>query len=879
MFASNYEDAKPPSTVTSGLQQMTSATDDLLVWTQQLLKDAKPPDVVAKAGSAFADMLRGNEPSPGEISTEVVDGAKSGDPSSPLVKPKAKPKSRWLMVQANHRSTIKTMHQAKKLRQNTLRKAIKQVCQMKKVERQIRSSLTGESLKESSDSEASGSEDWSANEHESDEDWTADAPPKNEAKPDAELAEAFKRCAGGNKELNVTQCLFALQLLGHWRPDKDLVEEVFLAMSLTSFVPFLKFGAFVDAYEKKLRESMKSRFMVADTDRSGKISAPEISALLRRQSIVPVPGVVEGLMQDALDKVGRKYHSGVEINFDEFSLMQELMRGRAGFSSKEAEKLLLVFARYDRDRDGKISHAELMAALSWVGSTTDPKVVEGLVNQVDPDASGYLSDYDFLLIMQKVKQIQIKHLTSVFGEMDKDNSGTTDADELEAIFEAMGHTCASPELIAEVMATCGLSEKDELLFEEVYTIMEEARNTEGYLQSELQELTNVFKLYDFEESAELGPVDIYKSMQHMGYPISIEDAVEAFEEFDFDKGGRLDFHEFVKLTSRHRNAEMQSVRNAFRDRNEHFDGQVPLSVLHSILSSLGYLNERWEDLYTGFYEQAYEQACKDSDSKDNAMNSEEVVQVGLWVLVRLVFQFRSERAAKVVDSTFFTVGELAVIRKGYRKHEIKRGRGVPMDHVPALLEELHPKCRHKDEYVDFLLHATELERADDQGNLDHRECLQMIRQAHDQIARDRLDKERQAIQNVKFSDEELREFRRIFRTFDHQADTPGEISLATFAEWISGLVSFEPDVDADRCSEDFSKSVLEPELGLYLASCMEGGNRLDFAEFLLSMRKLWDEDWHGISSSMERAVEMAAEEAKRQQFFSKRACALLRPLQ
>ena len=48
-----------------------------------------------------------------------------------------------------------------------------------------------------------------------------------------------------------------------------------------------------------------------------------------------------------------------------------------------------------------------------------------------------------------------------FGELPEEKK-----EELVQIFEAMGHTCASPELIAEVTATCGLSDREELLFED-----------------------------------------------------------------------------------------------------------------------------------------------------------------------------------------------------------------------------------------------------------------------------------------------------------------------------------------------------------------------------------------------------------------------------
>jgi len=273
-------------------------------------------------------------------------------------------------------------------------------------------------------------------------------------------------------------------------------------------------------------------------------------------------------------------------------------------------------------------------------------------------------------------------------------------------------------------------------------------------------------------------------------------------------------------------------------RREHFDGKVPFSTLRTVLNSLAYVET--DHLYSDFVQQH----CKGMQGD----------QLGLWELVRLIFQFRTERGAFAAEKTFFTDAQLANIRKRFRKYEKKRNHGVPLDSLPLLLEDLHPPCRRKEHMIKSLLPeaglcATDSQRWQvwkvcncDDGLVQLKDCVQLIRQAYDQVDRSRLEKARLAMKKVKFTDQEVREFRRIFHTFDR--DETGDVAVTTFSDWMSEIILVE-----------MTQLQFEVSLTYTLRNVVEAGTRhLDFAEFLHAMRVLLDEDWNKINEYITSSV-------------------------
>jgi len=248
-----------------------------------------------------------------------------------------------------------------------------------------------------------------------------------------------------------------------------------------------------------------------------------------------------------------------------------------------------------------------------------------------------------------------------------------------------------------------------------------------------------------------------------------------------------------------------------------------MGELKNILDKLGYVNAEYQ----------IEQFAK----RRRLFMDKRARQVGLWELLLLVNEFRTEGASKALANNFFTDTQLNEIRKRFRKHELRHRDGVPPDRVPSLLEDLHPPWRHRISSLDTLLKDVSKD-----VNLEYSRCLQLLRQAHDKVNRERYEKETAAIHNTHFSDAEVKEFRRIFQTFD--MTELGELEFETFAEWTSGIVCVDLPLSGLQKSRE---------------ERLNGDADLDFAEFLLAMRKLLDEDWMKINTSIARAATETAQ--------------------
>lgn len=110
----------------------------------------------------------------------------------------------------------------------------------------------------------------------------------------------------------------------------------------------------------------------------------------------------------------------------------------------------LAFALFDRDKDGSIDELELSAALAQLGNPVDDDVVRAYLGRVDHDRSGVLSRPQFIeLLGMKPPEPDVLR---AFRAFDLDGDGYVQADELSAMFGAVGieDSATVQELVAEL---------------------------------------------------------------------------------------------------------------------------------------------------------------------------------------------------------------------------------------------------------------------------------------------------------------------------------------------------------------------------------------------------------------------------------------------
>jgi len=381
---------------------------------------------------------------------------------------------------------------------------------------------------------------------------------------------------------------------------------------------------------------------------------------------------------------------------------------------------------------------------------------------------------------------------------------------------------ARPEAIAECRVRCGLQDKEELLFEDLYALLEEFRSSEGFTRAEHADVNAMFDKFDSDSSGGIGGIELSSALRWLGHPASMEEVQDILHEYDLDESGQLDRHEFVKLVARFREHEIKNVRRIFKQFDVNNNGLLTVNELRPVLLQLGYMPGS-EEL------------------------AEIVVSVGdkelkLWDFADLIKGFRDKVVLKVREHLGFSDFELKRIKKGFHKYDPKSTGFISNKQLANLLAELFPganECISTHKKLRELL--AEVDENGD-GMLDWMDYIHMMRVIDDRTLAVNLTKEQEAIQSSKFSREEIKEFRHVFAMFD--TDASGDLSEDEFMKLIMGIVPMHGDRMKDLQA-------------LLSAADDDGNKQLDFAEFVKVMRGMMDKNWHGINDSAARKVEEA----------------------
>lgn len=133
-----------------------------------------------------------------------------------------------------------------------------------------------------------------------------------------------------------------------------------------------------------------------DANGDGKISAPELRAVLVALDSPPPAGEVERMMAE-MDKDGDGY-----VDVEEFC---EFLRqgGGGGFGASAAAadegSLREAFKLYDADGNGKISAGELHKVLRGLGEKCSMDDCRRMIRSVDADGDGYVNFAEFKKMM------------------------------------------------------------------------------------------------------------------------------------------------------------------------------------------------------------------------------------------------------------------------------------------------------------------------------------------------------------------------------------------------------------------------------------------------------------------------------------------------
>lgn len=495
--------------------------------------------------------------------------------------------------------------------------------------------------------------------------------------------------------------------------------------------------------------------------------------------------------------------------------MRDMIVDNAGFTPADHARIMNTFDRYDRDMDGFLTMHEFALALSWLGA--DVTFTRSAVRAHEKDS---LLDQDsFLKEMKGFFEHEEERLSTVFNGMVEEQSGTENqgllgTEHLTTFFSRMGHISATPEVINEVIVACGLTSKTRFLVEDAHRIYIKWQEHQGFLEREVQELNEAFDEFDLDGSGSMDAPELEVAIRWLGYPSPYQMVKDLVEEYDLDESGEVDHDEFRGFVARFRDNNMAEILNAFKLHDRDDSNTLDIGELRTALLQLGYV------------------PSQDQTRVLMEANGGRGTALDVWEFHKLVQDFRIQVRDELRANQCFTDREVKQLRAKFKAHDPKDSGVIGNHNLAALIDELFPKAR---EDVDMHRKAKDiLEQADQNhdGSINFGEFLHLMRLFQNYMRHEELEKERDALDNISLTNQEVKDLRRIFEMFD--VDASGDLTSKELHEMLSGVLTITP-----RAEELLEK--------IRAVDC-DGNRVLDFPEFLFFMQSLLEENWNNINN-------------------------------
>jgi Ca2+-binding EF-hand superfamily protein len=620
----------------------------------------------------------------------------------------------------------------------------------------------------------------------------------------------FRKFADESGAIHRHRLLDALNLLGYTEDtiDKSLITK--FANDVTGGknghknLSYLEWAQFCELIDKEHTDGAMKYFREADLDGNGYLDKNEVTILLEHHGITVMPGVVSELLEEVgLETPG-------EVSAREFRILNHVIRTRGGFTKKETKKLLELFDRYDFNKNGKMDKYELDCLLSWLGLTADNEhrrlLHKEVLNELSKCQDGQCDEPEFLQLMRKFRELEIAEVSELFSRLDLTGIGFLDLEGIVALLLDLGFKMPRHEVVEECAASCGIHKgRTEFYYEDVLLIVRAYRESEGYLKSEIEDFKNVFDGHDDDKSGTIDEAELGSVLRGLGCPTDMDTIGLVFGEIDVDKSGYVDFDEFIKILRRFHEEELNRLQDIFQESDWDHNGLLDLKELKFLVASLG-------------YHPTPEEARMVHDYGQRGASFQECV--------KLVNLFKEDNRRSFEENHGFSAKQVKRFLMKFHHLDWKRTGQVTASDLCALVVDQYP-----DLALNLGIKSDQLLKKLGVTNthIKFPEFLQVMRLATDRSDLLHCEREHQAAKDADFSPSEVMDLRQVFRICD--SDNSHFLDLSELHEFITKSMNVSAHV-ADCVISGFQESDTN------------GDNQLDFAEFILLMRKVIDEGFN-----------------------------------
>jgi len=260
----------------------------------------------------------------------------------------------------------------------------------------------------------------------------------------------------------------------------------------------------------------QKQFREHDSDGSGSLSTTELPKLLEKAGYIPL----RKALGEAVSEVDQDC-SG-EVDFDEFLHMMQLYKRSEGFTKAEVEEQRAIFKKFDVDETDAISVMELSGILSEQGYVPDMVKLQNLCHDYDVDGSGDIGFREFLKIIRRFREKDLRQLKELFWRFDKDGSGTMATEEIASLLLELGYEVSRP-IVTAAVASVDKDGSGEVDWEEFIRLMDAYRTISVQQQrrkcdfddKQIEVYREIFDSYDTDRSENIEPKELIKVLSDL----------------------------------------------------------------------------------------------------------------------------------------------------------------------------------------------------------------------------------------------------------------------------------------------------------------------------------------------------------------------------
>jgi len=657
--------------------------------------------------------------------------------------------------------------------------------------------------------------------------------------------------------------------LGHVMCSEEGVMPLAKEVTVYEYMDFDEFITFMDKYMLYEKEQFQLNFNKFDDDGSGEISVDELRKLLVSINICPL----RGMIKEALGVVDSDNNG--QLNFEEFVTFLTVYRNAEGFTRREAVELRRIFDHFGQEEEpgaGKTLAADklcdsMVQAFGLHVAEFGGKFEEALKSGQGLQKSSYsvgaggkpetLRFPEFLIFARKVREAVLEKLKVDFpdfsnsGEgskdaivVDTDKSGGISEKELRVALKKVGYTPLKQnldEIFAEVVDGPWTPDR-EMDFNEFFDFMMHQRQREGFGLKDVKEMKAVFDRFDDDGSGEISTLELADLFRHLGYTATLDDIHIFVGQVDSNASGQLDFREYLKLMSLHREKEVTKMVAVY---NAHKQGAaMPKADIADALKALGH-----------------------EPPKNLALKAASGGNIEFDAFVNMVDSCRIAHVEKERKKAGFSDDEVAEFQKLFDKYDKDKSGEIDTKELNEILKEYGWQPKTREEQAGLMkkldqARASAREAGIKDVGVDGSSSIRfwtfvqlsrLLRTEHDRAEEDKMTK---LMQDLKFTTPEVDQFRQIFRSWTGQDEAAQARTSANPADRDkAGATEVSEALDHNtirRIVKSLGVAVTSENKGRLEAelTALDKDGLLDFFGFLRLMRWMLDTDFAGVNTAV-----------------------------